>query len=40
MQTQELFWKQKYDSLEENYNNIKIKYEKNKNTIKTTNGKL
>lgn len=39
MQTQEMFWKHKYDSLEENYNNLKCNYDqKYQNTIKT--GKL
>ncbi|XP_025423494.1 uncharacterized protein LOC112692893 isoform X2 [Sipha flava] len=35
MQTQEMFWKQKYDSLEENYNSLKCEYDKNQNTSKT-----
>lgn len=38
MQTQEMYWKQKYDSLEENYNNLKNKYEKISHTITTNNG--
>jgi len=28
MQIQEMYWKQKYESLEENYNTLKNEYEK------------
>lgn len=35
MQTQEMFWKQKYDSLEENYKSLKCEYDKNQITTKT-----
>lgn len=40
MQTQELFWRQKYDSLEENYKIIKMKWQESENNIKTTTGIL
>lgn len=35
MQTQEMYWKQKYDTLEENYNILKNDFEKNQNTSKS-----
>lgn len=40
MQTQEMYWKQKYDRLEENYNTLKKEYEKKQNIAKTTTGNL
>lgn len=40
MQTQEIYWKQKYHSLEETCNTLKNKLEQNQNTIKITKGKL
>lgn len=38
MQIQEMFWKQKYDNLEENYKSLKCEYDKIQNTTKI--GKL
>ncbi|KAL5233690.1 hypothetical protein ACI65C_001100 [Semiaphis heraclei] len=35
MQIQEMYWKQKYKSLEENYNILKNEYEKNQNSSKS-----
>jgi len=35
MQIQEMYWKQKYESLEENYNSLKNEYEQNKNSTKS-----
>lgn len=40
MQIQEMYWKQKYDSLEESFNNLKNEYERNQNTTKAITGKL
>lgn len=40
MQIQEMYWKQKYDRLEENYNILKNKYEKKQNIAETTTGKF
>lgn len=40
MQTQEIYWKQKYDSLEETCNILKNKLEKDQNTTKIKAGKL
>lgn len=39
MQVQEMYWKQKYNCLEKNYNAIKNEL-KNQNSSKTTIGKL
>lgn len=38
MQIQEMYWKQKYKSLEENYNILKNEYEKNQNSSKSETG--
>ncbi|XP_025200308.1 uncharacterized protein LOC112598149 isoform X2 [Melanaphis sacchari] len=35
MQIQEMYWKQKYESLEKNYNTLKNEYEKSQNCIKS-----
>ncbi|XP_003241437.1 uncharacterized protein LOC100575782 [Acyrthosiphon pisum] len=35
MQIQEMYWKQKYESLEENYNTLKNEYEVNQNSSKS-----
>ncbi|XP_026823514.1 uncharacterized protein LOC113561355 isoform X2 [Rhopalosiphum maidis] len=35
MQIQEMYWKQKYESLEENYNSLKNEYEKCQNSTKS-----
>jgi len=35
MQIQEMYWKQKYESLEENYNTLKNEYEKIQSSIKS-----
>lgn len=40
MQIQEMYWKQKYDSLEENYNTLKNEHEKKQNIAKTPTGNL
>jgi len=40
MQTQEIYWKQKYNSLEENYNTLKTLYEEKLNVTKLPIGKL
>lgn len=40
MQIQEMYWKQKYDSLEENYKALKIECQKYQNMTKTTTGKI
>lgn len=39
MQIQEMYWKQKYESLEENYNTLKNEYEKNRNSPKSKTSK-
>jgi len=38
MQIQEMYWKQKYDKLEENYNTLKNEYDKKANHFITSNG--
>jgi len=40
MQTQEIYWKQKYNSLEENYNALKNEYEEKLNFTKIPTSKL
>jgi len=35
MQIQEMYWKQKYESLEENYNTLKNEYEKSLSSTKS-----
>jgi len=35
MQIQEMYWKQKYESLEEKYNTLKNEHEKNQNSLKS-----
>lgn len=40
MQVQEMYWKQKYNSLEKNYNALKNEYEMEQNTIKTNTGEF
>lgn len=39
MQTQEMYWKQKYDNLFENYNIFMNEYKNKQSTAKTTTGK-
>ena len=38
MQIQEMYWKQKYETLEENYNTLKNEFEKNLNSTKFKTG--
>lgn len=40
MQTQEMYWKQKYTCLEENYDTLKNEFKKKQFTSETTTGKL
>lgn len=40
MQIQEMYWKQKYNSLEKNYMTLKNEFEKEQNTSKTKTGKF
>lgn len=40
MQIQEMYWKQKYSSLEENYNTLKNKYKEKVNFTKIPTGKF
>lgn len=40
MQTQEMFWRQKYDNLEKHYTNLKNEFEIHLKSIKITTGKL